>query len=72
MYFINIKKLEIEKFIHGEIVWHTNLKCKAKFLGILKKKSYDKGIWYYVQLQPSGGFMETQLITKYKNQDVKN
>jgi hypothetical protein len=56
-------------FIKGETVWHENLKCKAKYLGKLKQRGYDKGDWHYVQLEPSGGFMETQLITKYKKQN---
>ena len=57
--------MEIENFLKGELVWHTNFKFKVQFLSELKTL---KGRWFYVQLLESGGFMETQLITKYKNQ----
>lgn len=53
------------EFTKGEIVWHTRFKIKVEYLGELKPL---KGKWFYVKL-PNGGFMETQLIEKYKNQD---
>ena len=57
-----------QMFIIGEVVWHTNFKCKVEYLSEVKPL---KGRWFYVRL-PNGGFMETQLITKYKNQDENN
>jgi hypothetical protein len=47
----------------GDIVWHTNFKCKVELMAILPK------CWFSVRLLKSGGYMDTQLIEPYKNQD---
>lgn len=48
----------------GQTVWHTNFKCKVKIVGIIGKG------WYSVKLPQSGGYMDTQLIETYKNQEL--
>jgi len=51
--------MEIENFLKGQLVWHTNFKCKVQFLSELKPL---KGRLFYLKLPESGGFMQTQLI----------
>ena len=65
--YINIKNITKDQFEKDEIVWHKNFKTKVTFLQELKPL---KGRWFYVRLS-NGGFMETQLIEKYTNQDKK-
>jgi hypothetical protein len=66
---IMMKKKSIPKeiFTPDEIVWHINFKCKVQFL--YEQTPNRQGRWFKVKLPKSGGFMDTQLIEKYTNQD---
>lgn len=55
------------EFIKGEIVWHTNFKCKCEYQYI-QNKGRDGKYWHKVKL-PNCGLMDTQFIEKYNGQE---
>jgi len=70
----SLKQADLEnpyQFNRGDIVWHTNFKCKCEYRYI-QNIGRDGRHWHKVKLPVSGGFMDTQNIERYDGQDLEH